>query len=88
MPINVTHRIDEVSDEINSELDMARLALLRQSAEAAASAAQVTAGRIAAHVTAQRLRVERGEAGAVELVDIQRNMVDLNWRLAALAEGV
>jgi hypothetical protein len=80
--------IDDINDELDSELDVARLALLRKSAAAAASAAQVTAGRIAAHVTAQRLRVERGEAGAVELVDIQRSMVDLNWRLAALAEGV
>jgi hypothetical protein len=84
MPINVTHRIDE----IETELDMARLALLRKSAEAATSAAQVTAGRIAAYVTARRLRVERGETGAVELLAIQREMADLDWRLSALAEGV
>lgn len=48
----------------------------------------MTAGRLAAYVTGQRLRVERGEAGAVELLAIQRAMTDLDWRLAALAEGV
>jgi hypothetical protein len=84
MPINMTHR----TDEINSELDAARLALLRRAAVDAASAAQVTAGRIAAYVTGQRLRVERGEADSVELLAIQREMADLNWRLLALAEGV
>lgn len=84
MPINMTHH----TNEIDSELDAARLALLRKTAEAATSKAQVTAGRIAAYVTARRLRVERGEAGAVELLAIQREMADLEWRLAALAEGV
>lgn len=84
MPVNMTTR----TDEIVTELDAARLALLRRAAGEAASAAQVTAGRIAAYVTAQRLRVERGQAGAVELLAIQREMADLNWRLAALAEGV
>lgn len=84
MPTNMTHHIDD----IDSELDAARLALLRQAATAATSEAQVTAGRIAAYVTARRLRVERGEAGAVELLAIQREMADLDWRLSALAEGV
>lgn len=83
MPMNMTHHTDIVT-----ELDAARLALLRRAAAEAASAAQVTAGRLAAYVTSQRLRVERGEAGAVELMAIQREMADLNWRLAALAEGV
>lgn len=84
MPTNMTIH----ADDIVSELDVARLALLRRAATEAASAAQVTAGRLAAYVTSQRLRVERGEAGAVELLAIQREMTDLNWRLAALAEGV
>lgn len=84
MTTNMTHH----TDDIVTELDAARLALLRRAAAEAASAAQVTAGRIAAYVTSQRLRVERGEAGAVELLAIQRAMIDLNWRLAALAEGV
>lgn len=84
MPANMTTH----TDDIVTELDVAGLTLLRQAAEAAASAAQVTAGRIAAYVTAQRLRVERGEVGAVELLAIQRAMIDLNWRLAALVEGV
>lgn len=88
MLINMTHRTNDIHEEVYSELDAARLALLRTAAEAAASAAQVTAGRLASYVTARRLRIERGEAGTVELLAIQREMVDLNWRLAALAEGV
>ena len=84
MPTNMTIH----ADDIVTELDAARLALLRRAAAEATSAAQVTAGRLATYVTAQRLRVERGEAGAVELLAIQREMTDLNWRLAALAEGV
>ncbi len=51
----------------------------------------------AAHhaANARRTRAEQrrgavgaAEAGAVELMAIQREMADLNWRLAALAEGV
>lgn len=88
MPINMTHHIHDIHEEVYSELDAARLALLRKAAEVAASKAQVTAGRIASYVTARRLRVERGEANAIELMAIQREMADLEWRLSALAEGV
>jgi len=68
--------------------DAAQLEQLTQAATSYASAAQQRAGQLAAYATGLLIRIQRGEADAIELRAIRDQMRDLWNCLEALAVGL